>query len=341
VDTTVDTNTAVDTAVTPEPEDRKELLEKQFTEIEQAQEAKPDRPRDSAGKFATADNAVPPKPKDAAPATTAPATEEVPVWKRPPASWKKDYHEVWNTADPRMQEYAWQREEQMKAGVQPLLAKAEFADSVQKVMAPYMDTVRGLGVSPAQAVEALMQADHILRHGSPEQKLGYFAQLAQHYGIDLGGVPQHQTAPVDSNYTNLANEINQVRGEIASWKERQEAELDKSLMTDVVRFSQTHEHFEAVRPVMATLLQSGMAETLEDAYTKAIRLDDSLAQQATVSPQAGRAVNQAAARDRAAKLARSAAVSVKGSTPGTTAATKAQDRRSMLEEQFANLNERL
>ena len=40
------------------------------------------------------------------------------------------------------------------------------------------------------------------------------------------------------------------------------------------------------------------------------------------------------------KAAKSAAVSVRSSTPGAPAPTKAQDRRSFLEEQFNQLNER-
>lgn len=326
-------------AETAAPVDRKELLEQQFSEVEaETPAAKADRLRDESGKFATPDKAAKAKPS----AVGAPAVDEVvepPVWKRPPASWKKDYHEAWNTADPRLQEYAWQREEQMKAGVQPLMQKAEFADSMQKIMEPYMDTVRGLGVTPPQAVEALMQADHILRTAEPERKAAYFAQLAQHYGINLGNMAQHQTASIDPNYTYLANELNQVRGQVSAWNQRQEEERDRGYMSDVVKFSQTHEHFEAVRPIMASLLQSGMAENLDEAYQKAIRLDDNL-YQAPVAQQAT-AVDRAAARDRAAKSARSAAVSVKGSTPGATAATKAQDRRSMLAEAFASLDERL
>ena len=82
------------------PVDRKELLSQQFDEVEQA---KPEKPataatsakpvtqggRDASGKFTPAD---------------APAPAEEPVWKRAPASWKKELHEAWQTADPKFQE---------------------------------------------------------------------------------------------------------------------------------------------------------------------------------------------------------------------------------------------
>ena len=115
--------------------------------------------RDDAGRFA---------PKAAEP--PAEPVEE-PVWRKPPRSWKPEYHEVWQKADPRMQEYAFQREEQMRAGVEPLISKAQFADSMQQAIQPYMDTIRGLGMTPDKAVAALMEADAKLRSSDPQARM--------------------------------------------------------------------------------------------------------------------------------------------------------------------------
>jgi len=152
---------------------RRELLTQQFEEAEQAPEkAEPAKnPRDEAGKFAQ---------------TEKPEAVEEPVWKRPPASWKKDYHEAWATADDRLKEYAYQREEQMKAGIEPLKAKAQFADEINEVVQPYMQTIQGLGIDAPKAVKALLEADHALRYSTPEQKLQLFGRLAQQYGVNLG-----------------------------------------------------------------------------------------------------------------------------------------------------------
>jgi hypothetical protein len=111
---------------------------------------------------------------------------EEPVWKRPPASWKKDYHEDWSTADARMKEYAYQREEQMKAGYEPLKAKAQFADKCRKWCSRTCKRIQGLGIDAPRAVKALLEADHALRYSTPEQKLQLFGRLAQQYGVNLG-----------------------------------------------------------------------------------------------------------------------------------------------------------
>ena len=145
-----------------EQPDRRELLSQQFDEVQNEAPVEAVRTQEQP-------NLEPPA--------------EPPVWERPPASWKKDYHEAWTTADPKLKEYAWKREEEMKAGVQPLLSKAQFADQMQQAIEPYMQNIRGLGIEAPQAVKALMEADNVLRHGSPQQKQAYFAQLAQQYGI--------------------------------------------------------------------------------------------------------------------------------------------------------------
>jgi hypothetical protein len=324
---------AIDDINAVDSDARKELLEEQFNEIEQqAEPVKDERIRDEAGRFA----AEAPQAQTNTPQEVK--AEEEPLWRRPPASWKKDYHEIWKTADPKLQEYAWQREEQMRAGVEPLIQKAQFADQMHEVIQPYMNTIRGLGIEPTQAVKALMEADHTLRNSDPQTRMQYFMQLAQSYGINLGNQPM---APVDNTVYSLQNELNKIRGEIGSWKEAQEQQQNMALLGEINNFATKAEYFEEARPAMIQLLNSGLAQTLEEAYDKAIRLTPELFE--TVQQQHNAKVQQQRSMEanRAAKAARAAAVSVRSSTPGSNTASKAQDRRSLLEEQFGEINVRV
>lgn len=317
---------------------RKELLEQQFAEVEQAAETQEpvntERVRDDAGRFAAQKTEQKTEQASVEPVKQ----EEEPLWRRPPASWKKDYHEIWKTADPKLQEYAWQREEQMRAGVEPLLQKAQFADSMNEVIQPYLNTIRGLGIEPTQAVKALMEADHTLRSSGPEQRLAYFKQLAQSYGINLGDQPM---APVDNTVYSLQNELNKIRGEIGSWKEAQEQAQNQTLLSEINSFAQKAEYFEEARPAMIQLLNAGLAQTLDEAYDKAIRLTPELFETVQQAHNAQLQQQKSMEANRAAKAARAAAVSVRSSTPGANTASKAQDRRSLLEEQFGEISSRV
>jgi hypothetical protein len=327
-----DNNTAVDVERTEQPEvDRRAILEQGFEAAEKGEPVEASG-RDDRGRFA---------PK----AEEPPQEAEPPVWRRPPASWRKDFHDVWQKADPKMQEYAWQREEQMRAGVEPLLAKAQFADTMQEAIEPYLPTIQGMGLTPEKAVSALMQADYTLRTAPPQQKMQLFAQLAQSYGINLGAMGANpQAAPqnsVDPLVWQLQNELNNVRGEVMGWKQQQEMQQNQQLLGEINQFSLKADHFEEVRPTMIQLLQSGMAETLEQAYDKAIRLNPDLFEQVSKAQQAEQAAKQAKEYNRAAKAARAAAVSVRSATPSANTAPKAANRRALLEEAFSETETRL
>ena len=327
-----DNNTAVDVERTEQPEvDRRAILEQGFEAAEKGEPVEASG-RDDRGRFA---------PKVEEP----PQEAEPPVWRRPPASWRKDFHDVWQKADPKMQEYAWQREEQMRAGVEPLLAKAQFADTMQEAIEPYLPTIQGMGLTPEKAVSALMQADYTLRTAPAQQKMQLFAQLAQSYGINLGAMGANpQAAPqnsVDPLVWQLQNELNNVRGEVMGWKQQQEMQQNQQLLGEINQFSLKADHFEEVRPTMIQLLQSGMAETLEQAYDKAIRLNPDLFEQVSKAQQAEQAAKQAKEYNRAAKAARAAAVSVRSATPSANTAPKAANRRALLEEAFSETETRL
>jgi hypothetical protein len=319
--------TAENVVESQEPVDRKEFLAKQFEEAETAAPSG----RDESGRFA----------KQSAPEPEPEPVDE-PVWKRPPLSWKKDYHEVWSKADPRLQEYAYQREEQMRRGVEPLLQAKQFADSIQEAINPYLNTITGLGLKPEQAIASLMKADHTLRTSDPDTRYNYFMQLANEYGINLQGAqPAAAQTGYDPTIFALKNELANVRGEVLTWKQQQEAAEQAVLANEIDSFAQTAEYFDEVYQEMAKILQSGQAETLEQAYDKAVWGNKDLRERVLSAQQAEQAAKVAAEKNRAAKAARAAAVSVRSATPGVNTAPKAKDRRSLLEEAFEENNARL
>ena len=274
---------------------------------------------------------------------SAPAEEqeEEPIWSKPPSSWKRDYHEPWQSVDPKVREYVWQREEEMRSGIEPMKAKAQFADQMNKAMEPYLPTIQGLGIDAPTAIQALMQADYTLRNSAPNEKRAYLAQLASQYGINLGDVEyDQQVNPIDPAIYELRNELNNVRGEVVGWKRQQEEVQNQTLLSEIEQFATQADYIEDARPTMIQLLNAGMATDLQDAYEKAIRFDPNLSEQVQQSRQAEADAARRKANNTAAKSAKAAAVSVRSSTPGFQPTTKAQDRRSMLLEQFDSVSER-
>jgi hypothetical protein len=167
-------------------------------------------------------------------------------------------------------------------------------------------------------------------------------QLAQQYGVSLGDAEGFQQEyPADPYVSQLQSELYSIKNELVGWKQQQEAAKNESLQAEIEEFSSKAEFFEDAKPTMITLLQSGVASTLQDAYEKAIRLDTDLFDRVQQSQQAAAESAKRKAADQAAKSAKAAAVSVRTSTPRVPTATNAQDRRSMLLSQFNDFADRL
>ena len=94
-----------------------------------------------------------------------------------------------------------------------------------------------------------------------------------------------------------------MRGEIGSFKEQQEQAQNAATLNEIAQFSKGKEYFEEVKPAMVKLLQSGMATTLQEAYDKALKLDDELSEQIQKATQARTEAERRRRANRAAKAA--------------------------------------
>lgn len=319
---------------------RREALEAAMREVEE----RPTEPQDSEPE----DEAViEPETAELAsdvaeePVEDSPTEDEPQPWAAPPQSWKKDTHEVWGTLDDKAKSYIWQREEEMRKGVETLIPKAKFADTISAVMEPHMETIRGLGAEPAQAVKALMEVDRTLRFSAPEQKKAYFLELGKSYGITISTEDGQtiQTAPPE--FSQVQNELLSVKATLASIQEASAKTEALTLKQQIDAFAKENPYFDDVKEDMIKLLNGGVAIDLKDAYEKSIRLNEGVFSQVQKSQQAKLDREKRDSANRAAQAAKAAAVSVKSSTPGVQAPTKAQDRRSTLSELFSEVDGRL
>lgn len=284
-------------------------------------EAAAARIRDAAGKFAAkpAADAAPVDPANPAPADAAPANSISP----PPNTWKKEVAAKWATLPPEVRAEVERREQDMHRGIEQYKTQAAFAQTMERAMAPYQQTLQQLGIPPDRAIGELMAADHKLRHGSPQEKTAYFAQLAHNYGIDLAGAAQHM-AQVDPSVFAAQNEAQQLRAQLQTYQQTAQQQAESALNSEITAFAAdpSHSHFDVVRGHMSALLQAGQARDLADAYEQAIY--------ANPTTRAAALQQQAAAqREEAAKKAQAAKAAASVNVPRRPAMPTAQPIGSM------------
>lgn len=275
------------------------------TSQEASETPKSSRARDESGKFTKTQPEADVQEIEAIEAQE----EEKPAVKPRPSSWKKDYEEHWGKLDPQLQDYIQQREADYAKGVSTYKNQWEQAAPILETLNQFQPLLRQYGVAPQQWITQLGNAHAQLVTGTPEQKMQIFQQLANDYGVNLGAVTG-QTG-YDPQFSSLAQELNQIKNQWGQFQQQQELMEQTQLRSEIDSFKSDKPYFEEVREVMAGLLQSGMADDLQSAYEKAIRLNDDVFQK--VSAEHAQK-SEAAQREKVAQ-AKAKVLSPKSTTP--------------------------
>lgn len=287
----------------------------------------------------------------AQPEDTHEAEEEKPVTR--PSTWKKEYVQIWDKMEKGEQiskedfvkfaEYANQRESEYKKGVSTYKAEADNARSLTEAIAPFAQELASQNISPSAWINNLGRAHMILSKAPYEQKVQMFQKLASDYGIQFNGESVVSAPHADPYTEQLMNQLNLVNQEVSTIKSRFQEEENQRLMNEIEKYRSDvtkYPHFDMVREDMAQLLERGLAQDLDSAYKKAVRMNDDVwakEQERLLS-----SAKQNLEKAQQVKKAKAAAVSPKSVTPsGSINTTEKKDRRSLIAEQLGEMTSRL
>ena len=261
-----------------------------------------------------------------------------------PTTWKKEYVEVWNKMQEgkpldkaefvKFAEYANQREAEYKKGVSAYKAEADNARELTQALGQFAPELQQQGIHPVAWINNLGRAHMVLSKAPYEQKVQLFHRLAQDYGIQLNqdAVQMPEQQYIDPYQQQLMQQLQATQQQVQQLSAIREQEENARLTNEISRVSSNKErfpHFEMVREDMAQLLERGLAQDLESAYAKAVRMNDEaykLEQDKLL-----RSANTQASKAQQVAKAKATAVSPRSVTPsGQVKGTDAKDRRSLL-----------
>ena len=293
-------------------DDRRELLEAALEQAEegtleapvekeievnddpiQAEESTPEESnsRDEKGRFTSKSEETSSQDDTAEePELLAEATDDVQEVKASrPTTWKKEYVEVWekmkdgkplNEQDfAKFADYANQREAEYKRGVSAYKAEADNARQLTQAIGPFVPELQSQGIHPVAWINNLGRAHMILSKAPYQEKVQMFHRLAQDYGIQLNqdSIQMPEQAYVDPYQQQLMQQLQATQQQVQQLSAIREQEENSRLMSEISRVSSNKErfpHFDMVREDMAQLLERGLAQDLESAYAKAVRMND-------------------------------------------------------------------
>jgi hypothetical protein len=299
------------------------------------------RARDEAGRFAKQAEPATAKPVD--PKTPTGATPEPPSQETirvPPglsAATKAEFSKLPQHVQQDILKFQADVEQAKTTWDQ----KAAKFNALDQILAPRRERLQLAGLDDSSAVRALFAAQDMLE-SKPVEAIAF---LARQYGVDLRRYAQPGQGPaqqqVHPDVARLYQEVNTLKSALAQQQQTASQATNSQHVQTIQQFQSDPKniYFENVRNDMATLIRSGQARDLQDAYDKATWASPEIrplllrAQQETAAAEA-----QAQAKARA-QAARHASGSVTGSpTPGSSpaGAAPASSIRDELAKAFAD-----
>ncbi len=308
------------------------ISEAEQPDNEQAQQ----QARDEQGKFAKAEG-VQPGPK------SGPKQQG----ERPPASWKPEIREHWGSLPEPVRAEIARREVEVQRTLQETAEARKTAESIDRVISPYMSFIKAEGSNPLQAIDNMMSTAAKLRTGTAPELATMMAQLINQFGTgrfgnafieQLDGALAGQAPRVDPQQAAIEQVLNQrlapVQQMLTQFQQAQvyqQQQVAERAQNEVAQFISQAEFGDDVREDMADLLEAaqrkGQSLTLQQAYEKACYLNDSVRK----VMQQRQATQGASVTTQAAQRAKAAAVSVSGGAPLGALKQEPTDVRAAIE----------
>jgi hypothetical protein len=290
--------------------------------------AKAERPRGPDGKFLPKDLAA--DAPQAAPAQEIPSTDTTKAIEpqvstpaiNPPAGWTAAEKAEWSKLSPAVQAAVSRREQEISRGGQQW---SEEKRRYEAVLAPVAQAFKARNLSVEDGLNRLLGAQDYL----DRDPAGAIAWLAQSYGVDLQNLESTPSAPQAPRFDPMVQQLQQQTQYLES---QLNGFLQSQTLGVIEQFAQGKPHYADVEGDLVNIIPMVKAanpgatpqEVLEKAYDQAIWSNPNVRAKLIAEQAAQEQAKQAEALKAKAAQAQKAAVSIKGSSNGTSAPRRQQ-----------------
>lgn len=203
-------------------------------------------------------------------AETKEAVTETKELLSPPSSWSIETKAKFATLDPLVQKEVLKRETDFHKGIEEYKTDAKTHREWMQVVQPYMPLIQSKGGTPIGAINNLLNTAYQLEQ-NPQAVI---QRLANQYGVKLGN--ETEQPHVDPLVSQLMQEVQSLKGTFMQKHQQQEQMSATQANEEIVKFASDPKniYFNDVRNSMASLIQTGEASNMQEAYNKACRMND-------------------------------------------------------------------
>ncbi len=206
---------------------------------------------------------------------------QTPVAIQAPVSWSEQDKQVFAKLPPEAQGVIARRESErdryLTRTSDELSRFKQEIGGIDSALSDIGHIMRDNNMTKEQAVKEFVA----LYKNYTQDPVGYLTRAAQSAGIDLQKLATGQIDPMQIQSKTLQAKIAELENRLNQTSSREEVQQNQYAQAEIDKFTAKPEnkHFDAVREDMVLLLNNGKAETLEDAYDKACRLNPDIFEQ--------------------------------------------------------------
>lgn len=200
-----------------------------------------------------------------------------------PTSWEPKFAEKFAALDPELKAQIHKREADARNGVAQYRQGAQFAARMaEDFVQPFVEDFRAVQMDGAEVIKSVMGTWQGLVRGGPADRVGIVRQIMSDFGINPSdlGMPQNsggsgQGQGHSPELLSLRQEVSQLRGQLQTQEQQRQQASANQWRNEFNRFRSDpkNEFVMQVAPIMQRLILGGEAETYEEAYDKACKLE--------------------------------------------------------------------
>ena len=278
--------------------------------------AKNNPERDDSGRFLKRDEAQPQvngKTTEPAAETAESKVEQLIAAIDMPNSLAADRKALWDSLPRPAQELWSQREKEAHEAISRAGQERKAFEPIQQTLEQFRDVYERNNLAPHDAMARMFAVEQWLA----TDPANAIQNIANAYGVDLSKIGTAEQPQSDPRINALSGEVSQLKSILTNQQRNAQQAERAETAREIAKFAEGKPHFESVKKVMAGLLQTEAATTLQEAYDMATRANPETwkkLQEETNKKEQDRVAKEAA--DKAAKAKRDAGVNVKSNLAG-------------------------
>lgn len=198
----------------------------------------------------------------------------------PPARFSEDAKKAWAEAPEAVRAEAQRAIRETEQGIQ------QYKQQLEPIQ-PFLQMAKGDPQQLASAMGRYVNTENMLR----ENPVAGFTEIARNMGLSpqqvgamLMGQESGKADPRDQEINTLRQKLNQLEQGFTSVNQTMTQQREQAVLSQVEQFAQANPRFDELSEEIATMLDTGYAKDLQDAYDKAARLNPAPAAEPEPAP---------------------------------------------------------